>query len=53
MARASEGSQLSFLPVIHTFICKWNEPYLPFLPSCRTLLSFGHWYSISHPAEAD
>jgi len=24
------------LPATHTFIHKWNEPYLPLLPSYRT-----------------
>ena len=28
----------------HTFIHKWNEPYLPLLPSRRASLHFG-WYS--------
>jgi len=31
------------LPVTHTFIHKWNEPYLPLLPSRRVSLHFG-WY---------
>jgi len=33
IARANEGSHS--LPATHTFIYKWNEPYLPLLPSCR------------------
>ena len=32
------------LPDIHTFIHKWNQPYLPLLPSCRASPHFG-WYS--------
>jgi len=35
MARVNEGSQ-SFT-ASHTFIHKWNEPYLPLLPSRRAL----------------
>jgi len=30
MARVNEGSDS--LPATHTFIHKWNEPYLPLLP---------------------
>ena len=41
MARDNEGS---VLPAIHTFIHKWNEPYLLLLPSHRASLHFG-WYS--------
>jgi len=29
------------LPATHMFIHKWNEPYLPFLPSHRPSLHFG------------
>jgi len=28
-------------PAIHMFIHKWNEPYLPLLPSRRWLSHFG------------
>jgi len=37
------------LPVTHTaFIHKWNEPYLPLLPSRRASPQFG-WYSFPVP----
>jgi len=36
------------LPVTHTFIHKWNESYLSFLPSCSALPPFG-WYSFLVP----
>jgi len=42
MAHANEGS--SVLPAIHTFIHKWNEPYLLLTPSRRASPHFG-WYS--------
>jgi len=32
------------LPATHTFIHKWNDPYLPLTPSCRSPPHFG-WYS--------
>jgi len=32
------------LPATHTFIDKWNEQYLPLLPSRRASPHFG-WYS--------
>jgi len=34
------------LPATHTFIHKWYEPYLPFLPSRRASPHFGQ-YSFS------
>jgi len=35
------------LPATHTFIHKWNEPYLPLLPSRRASPHFGqYWFSI-------
>jgi len=33
MARANEDHTV--LPAIHTFINKWNEPYLPLLPAAE------------------
>jgi len=36
------------LPATHTFIHKWNEPYLPLPPSCRASPHFG-WYSFPVP----
>jgi len=35
------------LPATHTFIHKWNEPYLPLLPICRafTALAGTHFPS--------
>ena len=36
------------LPATHTFIHKWNEPYLPLLPSRRAAPHFG-WYSFPVP----
>jgi len=36
------------LPATHAFIHKWNEPYLPLLPSRRTSPHFG-WYSFPVP----
>jgi len=44
MAGIDEGSHTA----THTFIHKWNEPYLPLTPSCRASLDFG-WYSFSIP----
>jgi len=34
------------LPATRAFIHKWNEPYLPLLPSHRASTHFG-WYSFS------
>ena len=36
------------LPATHTLIHKWNEPYLPLLPSRRASPHFG-WYSFPVP----
>jgi len=36
------------LPATHMFIHKWNEPYLPLLPSCRAWPHFG-WYLFPVP----
>jgi len=36
------------LPATHTFIHKWNEPYLPLLPSRKASPHFG-WYSFPVP----
>jgi len=36
------------LPATHTFIHKWNDPYLPLLRSCRASRHFGR-YSFSNP----
>jgi len=36
------------LPATHTFVHKWNEPYLPLLFSLRALPHFG-WYSFPIP----
>ena len=36
------------LPASHTFIHKWNEPYLPLLPTRRATAHFGR-YSFSVP----
>jgi len=36
----------------HTFIHKWNEPYLPLLPSCRASPHFGR-YSFSVPLRVE
>ena len=49
MARVNEGSH-SFTchPHTHTFIHKWNEPYLPLLPSRRASPNFG-WYTFPVP----
>jgi len=48
IARVNEGSYS--LPATHTFIRKWNEPYLPLLPSRRVSPHF--WLVlISRPAE--
>jgi len=38
----------TILPATSTFIHKGNEPYLPFLPSCRASRHFGR-YSFSVP----
>ena len=42
MARVNDG------PHSFTFIHKWNEPYLPLLPSHRASPHFG-WYSFHVP----
>jgi len=39
------------LPATHTFIHKWNEPYLPLLPSCKASPHFG-WYWFPVPLRA-
>jgi len=47
MSCASPGSQVQYmlmrdltvLSATHAFIQKWNEPYLPLLPSPRVLIS--------------
>jgi len=39
------------LPATRTFIHKWNEPYLPLLPSRRASPHFG-WYSFPVPLMA-
>jgi len=36
------------LPATHTFIHKWNEPYVPLLPTRRASPHFG-WYSFPVP----
>jgi len=41
-------SDHTVLPATHTFIHKWNEPYLPLLPSRRASAHFG-WYSFPVP----
>jgi len=38
------------LPAIHTFIHKWNEPYLPLLPSHRASFTALWPVLIYHPA---
>ena len=47
MARVNEGSH-SFFSATRTFIHKWNEPYLPLLPSRRVSPHFGQ-YSFNVP----
>ena len=40
----------SVLPATHTFIHKWNEPYLPFTPQPQSITAL--WLVlISHPTE--
>jgi len=45
MAHVNKGSHTVLLAT-HTFIHKWNEPYLSLTPSHRVLPHFG-WYSLS------
>jgi len=51
MARVNEGSH-KILPATHTFIHKWNEPYLPLLLSRRASPHFGR-YSFSVPLRVE
>jgi len=46
MARVTRDHTV--LPAIHMFIHKWNEPYLPLLPSRRASPHFG-WYLFPVP----
>jgi len=48
MAHVNEGSHSFTCHPSHTFIHKWNEPYLPLLPSRRASPHFG-WYSFPVP----
>jgi len=50
MTCINEGSHNIALHVTRTFIHKWNEPYLPVLPSRRASPIFGS-VLISRPAE--
>jgi len=46
MARVNEDH--TALPATPTFIQKWNEPYLPLLPSRKASPHFG-WYPFPVP----